>query len=95
MNTAAAWRHGALITLHIVLAVAGGWAVIALAVPLAGIGFAALGMMRSEATVLAMMLGFIAYLCLLLWSFSVRLPRLLVGLLGGALLSGLPPYVLS
>jgi hypothetical protein len=95
MTPAPTWRHRALVTLHLVLAVAGGWAVIALAVPLAGIAFAALGMMRSEATVLAMMLGFVAYLLLLLWAFSVRLPRLLGGLLGGALLSGLPLYVLN
>lgn len=59
MTSPSAWRHSALITLHLVLAIAGGWAVIALAVPLTGIAFAAAGMMRSEATVLAMMLGFI------------------------------------
>ncbi|MGN6830902.1 hypothetical protein [Paucibacter sp. M5-1] len=95
MTPASIWCHRALVTLHLVLAVAGGWAVIALAVPLAGIALAALGMIRSEATVLAMMLGFIAYLLLLIWAFSVRLPRLLAGLLGSAMLCGLPLYVLS
>jgi hypothetical protein len=93
-NTAPAWRRGALVTLHIALAVAGGWAVIALAVPLAGMLFAAAGLQRSEATVLAMMLGFIAYLLLLLWAFSVHLPRLMAGVLGSAALCGLSLYLL-
>ena len=75
-NTRAAWRHRAAVTLHTVAAIAGGWGLMALAVPLGALALAAAGMARSEATVLAMMLGFVAYLVLVLWAFSVRLARL-------------------
>ena len=57
--------------LRVTGAVAGGYAVTALGVTTAGAVLARLGMARSEAVVLAAMLGFIVYLLLLLWGFSV------------------------
>ena len=57
--------------LRVTGAVAGGYAVTAVGVTTAGAGMARLGMARSEAVVLAAMLGFIVYLLLLLWGFSV------------------------
>jgi hypothetical protein len=73
------------IGLRILGAVAGGYAVTALAVAAAGALLARLGMARAEAVVLAAMLGFVAYLVLLLWSFSVkRVTRLWLVLAGGA-----------
>lgn len=87
-TTRAAWRHRAAVTLHTVAAVAGGWGVMALAVPLSALALAAAGMARSEATVLAMMLGFVAYLVLVLWAFSVRLVRLVLVLSVAAAVCG-------
>lgn len=60
------------VSLHAVGAVFGGYALTALMVAAAGALMARLGMARSEAVVLAAMLGFVAYLVLLLWSFGVE-----------------------
>lgn len=58
--------------LRLVGAVFGGYALTALTVASAGAVMARLGMARSEAVVLAAMLGFVLYLALLLWAFSVK-----------------------
>jgi len=81
--------HGAAriarVSLHVFGAVFGGYALIALMVPLAGAAMAGLGMARSEAVVLAAMLGFVAYLALLVWGFSVKsTTRLWLKLASGA-----------
>lgn len=71
--------------LRILGAVAGGYALTALAVAAAGGVLARLGMARAEAVVLAAMLGFLGYLVILLWSFSVaRVARLWAGLAAAA-----------
>lgn len=58
--------------LRILGTVFGGYALTALTVAGMAGALARLGMARSEAVVLAAMLGFVAYLVLLLWGFSVR-----------------------
>lgn len=60
------------LVLRLLGAVFGGYALTALAVAAAGAVLARLGMVRSEAVVLAAMLGFVVYLVLLLWAFSVK-----------------------
>lgn len=71
--------------LRVVGAVAGGYAVTALAVAAAGALLARLGLARAEAVVLAAMLGFLVYLVILLWGFSVaRVARLWAGLAAAA-----------
>ena len=69
-------HHGAKrivrVSLRVLGAVFGGYALTVLVVTSAGAVMARLGMARSEAVVLAAMLGFVAYLALLLWSFSVK-----------------------
>ncbi|MBA3595148.1 MAG: hypothetical protein M3Q12_00580 [Pseudomonadota bacterium] len=60
-----------LVLLRLLAAIGGGYALTAATVPLAALLLAAAGMARSEATTLAMMLGFIFYALLLLWAFSV------------------------
>jgi hypothetical protein len=73
------------VSLRVLGAVFGGYALTALTVASAGAALARLGMARSEAVVLAAMLGFVAYLVLLLWAFSVRsVARLWAMLAGGA-----------
>lgn len=73
------------VSLHVLGAVFGGYALTALMVASAGAVMARLGMARSEAVVLAAMLGFVAYLVLLLWGFSVKsVARLWVVLASGA-----------
>ncbi|MDP3841320.1 MAG: iron uptake protein [Oxalobacteraceae bacterium] len=70
--------------LRLLGAVFGGYALTALTVAAAGAVMARFGMARSEAVVLAAMLGFVAYLALLLWAFSVRsVARLWVALAAG------------
>ena len=80
---------GRKLSLHLVLrllgAVFGGYALTALTVATAGAVLARLGMVRSEAVVLAAMLGFVVYLVLLLWAFSVKSTiRLCLALAAGA-----------
>lgn len=58
--------------LRVLGALVGGYALTALAVASAAAIMARLGMARSEAVVLAAMLGFVAFLALLLWGFSVK-----------------------
>jgi uncharacterized iron-regulated membrane protein len=60
------------ILLRVLGAVFGGYGLAALAVAAAAASLAGAGMARSEAVVLAAMLGFAAYLLLLLWGFSVK-----------------------
>lgn len=75
--------------LRVLSAVAGGYFLVAAAVPLAAAGLAAAGaMVRSEAVALCSMLGFVAYLLLLLWAFAQRqLWRVCLVTLGGAALA--------
>ena len=72
---------------RIVGAVAGGYLLIVLTVVAAGAVLARLGLARSEAVALSSMLGFVFYLVLLVWAFSVRsAARLWVVLAAGAVL---------
>lgn len=74
--------------LRVTGAVLGGYAVSAALVALITVALAALGMARSEAVVGASLLGFVLYLLVLLWAFSVRsLARLWAGLVGGTALA--------
>lgn len=73
------------VVIRVLGAVFGGYALTVLAVAAAGAAMARLGMARSDAVVLAAMLGFVAYLALLLWGFSVKsTARLWLVLAGGA-----------
>lgn len=72
------------IGLRVLGAVAGGYALTALAVAALGMVMAQLGMARAEAVTLAAMLGFVIYLALLLWGFRVSVTRLWLTLVGGA-----------
>lgn len=77
--------RGLALGLRILGAMAGGYAVTALAVAAAGALLARLGMARAEAVPLAAMLGFLGYLVILLWGFSVaRVGRLWLGLAASA-----------
>jgi hypothetical protein len=77
------------LVLRVLLALAGGYASTAAAVLLLGVSFTALGLARSEAVVLASMLGFVIYLGVLLWAFAEpRLARLAGALLAGSALYG-------
>lgn len=70
--------------LRVLGAIGGGYALSALTVIAGGAVLARCGMVRSEAVVLASMLGFVLYLVLLLWAFCVRsLARLWLVLAGG------------
>lgn len=72
------------LVLRLLGAVFGGYALTALTIAAAAAVMARLGMARSEAVVLAAMLGFVVYLALLLWAFSVRsVARLWVALAAG------------
>lgn len=83
------------ILLRVLGAVAGGYALTALAVAALGAVMTQLGMARAEAVTLAAMLGFVIYLALLLWGFSAKsVARLWLTLAGGAaVLAGLPWFV--
>lgn len=73
------------IGLRVLGAVFGGYALTALTVAGLGGALARLGMARSEAVILAAMLGFVAYGALLLWGFSVRSVARLWAVLAAAL----------
>lgn len=76
------------VTLRIAAAVIGGYAWTASWVALLAALLPVAGMARSEAVVLAAMLGYVIYLLVLLWAFSVRrLVRLGAVLLGGTALA--------
>lgn len=79
------------IVLRVLGAVAGGYALTALAVAALGAIMTWFGMVRAEAVTLAAMLGFVIYLALLLWGFSVKsVARLWLAFAGGAtVLAGL------
>ncbi|MET0268470.1 MAG: iron uptake protein [Duganella sp.] len=71
--------------LRIAGVVLGGYALTTLMVAVGSVVLARAGMVRSEAVALCAMLGFVVYLVLLLWGFSVRrVSRLWLGLGGGA-----------
>lgn len=71
--------------LRLLGAVFGGYALTALTVAAASAVMARLGMARSEAVVLAAMMGFAVYPTLLLWAFSVRnVTRLWMAMAAGA-----------
>lgn len=73
------------IVLRVLGAVAGGYALTALAVAALGAVMTQLGMARAEAVTLAAMLGFVIYLALLLWGYSVKsVTRLWLTLMSGA-----------
>lgn len=60
------------LVLRLLGAVFGGYGLTALMVAATGAALARIGMVRSDAVVLAAMLGFVLYLVLLLWAFSVK-----------------------
>ncbi len=76
------------VALRVAAAVVGGYVWTASWVALLAALLPAVGVARSEAVVLAAMLGYVIYLLVLLWAFSVRsLARLVVVLLGGTALA--------
>ncbi|HSV54373.1 MAG TPA: iron uptake protein [Burkholderiaceae bacterium] len=76
------------IALRIAAALPGGYAFTAALVALLSVALPLAGLARSEAVVLAAMLGFVLYLPLLLWAFSVRsLARLWAVLASGTVLA--------
>lgn len=87
--------HGAAkilrVGLRVLGAVLGGYALAALLVAVAGALLVRLGTARAEAVVAAAMLGFLAYLAVLLWGFSVHSVRRLwaVVAIGAAVMGGL------
>ena len=94
------WSRRASLALRVVAAIGGGYAcTVALASASAQLLVLFGSIARSEAVILAAMLGFILYLVLLIWSFSeTRLWRvwalLLTGILiGGALSQWLAPLL--
>ena len=75
---------GMAVALRVLGAIAGGYAFTAALVALLAAALPLLGLARSEAVVSAAMLGFVIYLLVLLWAFSVRsLARLWAVLAGG------------
>lgn len=84
-------RASLAVVLRVTGAVLGGYVFSACLVALLAAILPHAGMARSEAAVSAAMLGFVLYLLVLLWAFSVRsLARLWAALAGGtALASGL------
>lgn len=73
--------------LRVLGAVVGSYALTACAVSVGAAALARAGMARSEAAALCAMLGFVVYLLLALWGFSVRsVGRLWLALAGGAAL---------
>jgi hypothetical protein len=75
-------RSAANTTARVVTAIFGGYVAASGLVALLAVGLPRLtALPRSEAVVLASMLGFVIYLALLLWAFAERkLPRLVLGL---------------
>jgi hypothetical protein len=80
---------GVQMTLRLVGAVVGGYAFTAVLVALLPVGLSLLGLARSEGVTLSAMLGFVIYLLVLIWAFSVRsLLRLWALLVGSTALMG-------
>ena len=76
------------VVLRVTAALLGGYAFSATLVALLAAALALAGMARSEAVVLAAMLGCVLYLLVLLWAFSVRsLARLGAVLTGASVLA--------
>ncbi|MEM1096270.1 MAG: iron uptake protein [Bacteroidota bacterium] len=75
---------GVHVTQRVLLAVVGGYLLTEAVVSLLAAMLAAVGMVRSEAVVLSMMLGFVIYLLLLLWAFAERRLLRLWIVFGGA-----------
>ncbi|MGC1173742.1 hypothetical protein [Polaromonas sp.] len=76
------------IVLRLIAALPGAYAFTAALVALLAAALPLLGLARSEAVVSAAMLGFVLYLLVLLWAFSVRsLVRLWAALAGGTALA--------
>ena len=76
------------VVLRVTAALLGGYAFSAALVALLAAALPLAGMARSEAVVLAAMLGFLLYLLVLLWAFSVRsLARLWARLAGASVLA--------
>lgn len=63
-------ENGLSITLRVTAALAGGYGVTALAISLLARTLVRCGMVGAEAVVTAAMLGFIAYLVILLWALA-------------------------
>lgn len=83
-----AQRDRWIVTLRVLGAIFGGYAFTAASVALLSVALPMLGMARSEAVILASMLGFVAYVGLLIWAFAEpRLSRVWAVLAGGALLA--------
>ncbi|QGZ38147.1 hypothetical protein IP92_01561 [Pseudoduganella flava] len=82
-------RHAAIpVTLRVVGAVGGGYVVTASTVAALAAVLAACGVARPDAVVLASIGGFLLYLALLLWAFTVKsVTRLWFALAGGATLA--------
>ncbi|MEM6647235.1 MAG: hypothetical protein AAF730_13385 [Bacteroidota bacterium] len=79
---------GVHVTQRVLLAVVGGYLLTEAVVSLLAALLATLGMVRTEAVVLSMMLGFVIYLLLLLWAFAEqRLVRLWIVFGGGTALA--------
>ena len=64
--------RAAVTVLRVLGAVGGGYALTALTVAVGAVALSRAGMVRSEAVALGAMFGFVLYLALLLWGFSVR-----------------------
>ncbi len=64
------WRQGLSITCRVLVAVFGGYAFSAALVALLALILPQVGMPKSEAVVLASMLGFLIYLVVLIWAFA-------------------------
>jgi hypothetical protein len=79
--------RGIWLSLRLILPIGGGYAFTAAAVATATTAISHAGLVRSEAVVLASMLGFPFYLGVLIWAFSERrLSRLIVVLVVAPLL---------
>ncbi len=84
----AAARPWVRVVLRLIAALPGAYALTAALVALLAAALPLLGLARSEAVVSAAMLGFVLYLLVLLWAFSVRsLVRLWAVLTGGTALA--------
>lgn len=83
------------VLLRVLGGVAGAYALTAALVALLSAALPLTGLARSEAVVLAAMLGFVIYLLLLLWAFSVRSLRWLWAVLatGTVLCTALAAYL--
>lgn len=83
-----AWRNRTRVLARVLGVVFGGYAFSAAAVALLAVLLPVSGMARSEAVILASMLGFLIYLGVLIWAFAEpRLARVWAVLATGAVLA--------